>query len=155
MVLVSGILVGAEVSPVEWLFLQEGSTLLGVEESTSRRPRAIGLSPAYPQEKPTWMERAWTAGLEAGWSIPGIAVPASRSSPFPASEISAPIQVSSHPLRVEGRPRLGRVVLVTSPLSGVVEAEAVWDSGPTGLNDFAFWILPTRPPSPCFLLRKR
>src|SRR5947208_1223303 len=63
MVLVSGILVGAEVSPVEWLFLQEGSTLLGVEESTSRRPRAIGLSPAYPQEKPTWMERAWTAGL--------------------------------------------------------------------------------------------
>jgi len=122
MVLVSGILVGAEVSPVEWLFLQEGSTLLGVEESTSRRPRAIGLSPAYPQEKPTWMERAWTAGLEAGWSIPGIAVPASRSSPFPASEISAPIQVSSHPLRVEGSPRLGRVVLVTRLLSGVVEA---------------------------------
>jgi len=122
MVLVSGILVGEEVSPVEWLFLPEGSTLLGVEESTSSRPRAIGLSPAYPQEKPTWMERAWTAGLEAGWSIPGIAVPASRSSPFPASEISAPIQVSSHPLRVEGSSRLGRVVLVTRLLSGVVEA---------------------------------
>src|SRR5207249_5970114 len=85
-------------------------------------PSGHCLSPAYPQEKPTWMERAWTAGLEAGWSIPGIAVPASRSSPFPASEISAPIQVSSHPLRVEGSPRLGRVVLVTRPLSGVVEA---------------------------------
>src|SRR5437763_13690565 len=122
MVLVSGILVGAEVSPVEWLFLQEDSTLLGVEESTSRHPRAIDLSPAYPPEKPTWMERAWTVGLEAGWSIPGIAVPASRSSPFPASEISAPIQVSSHPLRVEGSPRLGRVRVVTRALSGVVEA---------------------------------
>src|SRR5438067_4312729 len=122
MVLVSGILVGAEVSPVDWLFLQEGSTLLGVEESTSRRPRAIGLSPAYPQEKPTWMERAWTAGLEAGWSIPGIAVPASRSSPFPASEISSPIEVSSHPLWVEASPRLGRDVVVTRPLSGVVGA---------------------------------
>ena len=66
MVLVSGILVGAEVSPVEWLFLQEDSTLLGVEESTSRRPQAIDLSPSYPQEEPTWVERAWTEGLEAG-----------------------------------------------------------------------------------------
>src|SRR5437867_6206794 len=122
MVLVSGILVGAEVSPVEWLFLQEGSTLLVVEESTSRRPRAIGLSPAYPREKPTWMERAWTVGLEAGWSIPGIAVPASRSSPFPGSEISAPIQVSSPPLRVDGSSRLGRGVLVTRLLSGAVGA---------------------------------
>src|SRR5947199_6125481 len=126
MVLVSGILVGAEVSPVEWLCLQEGSTLLGVEESTSRRPRAIGLSPAYPQEKPTWMERAWTAGLEAGWSIPGIAVPASRSSPFPASEISAPIQASSHRSWLAGSSRSGRLVWVTRIWSGAVEA-----GGPT------------------------
>jgi len=66
MVLVSGIPVGVEVSPVEWLFLQEGSTLLVVEESTSRRPQAIDLSPSCPQEEPTLMERAWTAGLEAG-----------------------------------------------------------------------------------------
>ena len=66
MVLVSGILVGAEVSPVDWLFLPEGSTLLGVEESTSLRSRAIDLSPSYPQEKSIWMERAWTAGSEAG-----------------------------------------------------------------------------------------
>src|SRR5438093_11658072 len=98
MVLVSGILVGAEVSPVEWLFLQEDSTVLGVEESTSRHPRAIDLSPAYPPEMPTWMERAWTVGLEVGWRIPRLAVRASRPSPFPASDISAPVPISCHPL---------------------------------------------------------
>src|SRR5207249_5970116 len=69
MVLVSGILVGAEVSPVEWLFLQEGSTLLGVEESTSRRPRAIACPRLIRRRSPLgWNGRGLRALRLAGVS---------------------------------------------------------------------------------------